>query len=67
METVLKPQSLDAAEISPWDDAPPPDLAQEQFDILAFHLIQEAGSPVAVAADEASVEEAEIANHASCL
>ncbi len=67
MEPVLVPTAEKVAETSPWDDAPPPDLAEEQFDILAFELVQQASRPDIAAEEETPGEDVQVGPHASCL
>ena len=67
METVLVTAPAAVAEISPWDDAPPPDVAEEQFDILAFELVQQASRPDIAAVAETPGDDVPVGAHASCL
>jgi hypothetical protein len=67
MEKVLVQASEGAAEISPWDDAPPPDVAEEEFDILAFGLVRQASRPDIAAAEETPGEDVPVGANASCL
>lgn len=67
METVLVPTAEGIAEISPWDDAPPQNPAEEQFDLLAFQLVQQAGRPDIAATVETPGEDVPIGAHSSCL
>lgn len=67
METVLVTNPEEMVEVSPWDDAPPQNPAEEQFDILAFELVQQASRPDIAAAVETPGEDVPVGAHASCL
>lgn len=67
MEEVLVPAPEAVAETSPWDDAPPADVAQEQFDILAFELMQMASRPDIAEVAETPGDEVPVGAHVSCL
>ena len=54
------------AEVTQWDDAPPPKLEEQELDILAFELWQRASRPEPPA-DEWLGEEETQRCHASCL
>jgi hypothetical protein len=55
------------SEISQWDDAPPPNMAEEEMDILAFELWHRGSWPELVTEDEWLGEEEALRCHASCL
>ena len=54
------------AEISQWDDAPPPDLTEEEMDILAFELWHRGCRPEMAAEDEWLGDVEALRCHASC-
>jgi hypothetical protein len=64
METAF---AEELAEVSHWDDDPPPKLEEEEMDILAFALWHRGSCPET--ADEEEMPSAEEArrSHASCL
>ena len=55
------------AEVSQWDDAPPPCLEEEEMDILAFELWHRGSCPELAGDDEWLGEEEALRCHASCL
>lgn len=64
METLM---AEELAEVSQWDDAPPPRLEDEEMDILAFELWHRGSFPELSAEDDfPSAEEAQ-RSHVSCL
>jgi len=58
---------LSIAETTPWGDPPPPNLEEEELDILAFELWQRASRQAAAADQDCSDEEETVGCHASCL
>ena len=56
-----------ADESTPWGDPPPPNLAEEELDILAFELWQRASRQDVAAEEECSDDDEVVAGHASCL
>lgn len=50
-----------------WGDPPPPNLAEEELDILAFELWQRASRQDAAAEEDCSNDEEVVGGHASCL
>lgn len=67
METTDTVVEEAAAELTPWGDPPPPNLAEEELDILAFELWQRASRQDVAAEEECSDDEEVVASHASCL
>lgn len=67
METMdlLVEETIDKS--TPWGDPPPPNLAEEELDILAFELWQRASRQDAAAEEDCSDDEEVVASHASCL
>jgi hypothetical protein len=67
METseLLVEETGDAS--TPWGDPPPPNLAEEELDILAFELWQRASRQDAAAEQDCSNDEEVVGGHASCL
>ena len=67
METLELPLAEELTECTQWDDPAPPNIEEQEFDILAFELWQR-GSRQDVAANEDCPEvEDEVAGRASCL
>ena len=65
METTL---AEELAEVSQWDDVPPPKLEEEEMDILAFDLWHSGSVPQAGMEDECPSEEEQAhRSHSSCL
>jgi hypothetical protein len=64
METAF---AEELAEVSQWDDAPPPNLAEEEMDILAFSLWHRGSCPDALDEEETLSPEEANRGHASCL
>jgi len=60
-------ETLELAEISEWDDAPPPPLEEQEMDILAFELWRRASCQDIAAEEDGSDKEETVACHASCL
>jgi len=60
-------ETLEMAEVSEWDDAPPPMLEEQEMDILAFELWRRASCQDIVAEETATEPEETVACHASCL
>ena len=55
-------ETLEVADVSQWDDAPPPALEEQEMDILAFALWRRASRPDIAPAEEVSdTEETEVA------
>jgi hypothetical protein len=67
MAAAVRPLDEDLAEASPWDDAPPPRLEEQEMDILAFELWHRACCSTMTAADDWLGEEEALRCHASCL
>jgi hypothetical protein len=67
METMdlLVEESMGAG--TPWGDPPPPNLAEEELDTLAFELWQRASRQDLAAEEACSDEDEVVACHASCL
>jgi hypothetical protein len=55
------------AEVSHWDDAPPPKFEEEELDILAFELWQRANCPKEETDEYWLGEEEALRCHSSCL
>jgi hypothetical protein len=65
MERTVMAEEL--AEVTQWDDAPPPSFEEEELDILAFRLWKRA-NPSEAAPDEYWLSEEEALRcHNSCL
>jgi hypothetical protein len=64
METAF---AEELAEVSQWDDAPPPKLEEEEMDILAFALWHRGSCPEALDEEEFCGMEEARRSHASCL
>lgn len=66
MEAAAMAEEL--AEVTQWDDAPPPKFEEEELDILAFKLWKQANASEETAADEYWLSEEEALRcHSSCL
>jgi hypothetical protein len=60
-------ETLEMAEVSQWDDAPPPPLEEQEMDILAFELWRRASCQDIAPEEEGAGTEVTVASHASCL
>ena len=60
-------ETLETAEVSQWDDAPPPALEEQEMDILAFELWRRASRQDVAPEEESPATEETVACHASCL
>jgi len=67
MGTAAMPLAEELAEVSQWDDAPPPKFEDEELDILAFELWQRANCPEGETDEYWLGEEEALRCHASCL
>ena len=61
--TVVDEQAEDRA----WGEPAPPELEQQEMDVLAFELWQRANRNDVAAEDDCSDEEEVVARHESCL
>jgi len=67
MESAVLSLAEELAEVSHWDDAPPPKFEEEEIDILAFELWQRANLQSPPADEGPLTEEEALRGHASCL
>lgn len=67
MEIITTTIAGDLRELPPWSDPLPPNLEEEEFDILAFELWQRASRQDAAAEQDCPDEEIVVGSHASCL
>jgi hypothetical protein len=67
MESAVMSLAEELAEVSHWDDDPPPKFEEEEIDILAFELWQRANLQGPPADEEPLTEEEALRGHASCL
>jgi len=67
MEIINTAIAEDLRELPPWSDPPPPNLEEQEFDILAFELWQRASRQDVAAEEDCPDEEIVVASHASCL
>jgi len=67
MEILEVPVPEVLTEDSPWGDPPPPQLEEQELDILAFELWQRGSRQDAAGESDCSTEEEAVGCHASCL
>jgi len=59
--------AAELAEVTQWDDDPPPKLEEQDLDILAFQLWQRASCPENPVGENWMSEEEALRSHRSCL
>jgi len=64
LETPIAGELVDS---SPWGDPPPPNLEEQELDVLAFELWQRGSRQDVTAEEDCSNEEEVVATHTSCL
>ena len=62
-----RPKPEESVENTRWSDPPPVNLAEDEFDSVAFELWQRACREDVTGAEDCSDEEEAVASHASCL
>ena len=67
MEAAATAMAEELAEVTQWDDAPPPKFEEEELDILAFELWRRANCSETAPDEYWLSEEEALRCHSSCL
>jgi len=67
MATAAMILAEELAQVTHWDDDPPPRIEEQELDLLAFELWKQASSPDNPDAANWMTEEEALRTHASCL